>query len=294
MNPLDTSPKIANDEALFLDQSFEGLLEMGWRVGLLLLVSIPLLILVSGALSALLRKRMGEHRSVVVQKLVFTLGLTFIAFLTLHLLGLNLATLLGAAGIVSVAIGFAAQTSLSNMISGIFLYWEKPFELGDIVQVGNTTGVVMAIDLMSVKMRTFDNRFVRLPNETMVKAEVTTISKFPVRRMDLTLTIDYAADPDHVTKVLEDIASRNAYALDQPKPLILWREFNESGSVLLFGVWFEKSQFIALRNSLMREIRERFRAEGIAFGWPRRRLSGAVEIPPGASAAVLSAPELES
>ena len=254
--------------------SMQGYLDLGWRVGLFLLIALPLLYLVSGAAHALLRKRLGEHRSVVLRKVIFFLGLTAIAFVTLHhQLGLNLTTFLGAAGIASIAIGFAAQTSLSNVISGVFLYWEKPFELGDIVRVGTTTGVVMAIDLMSVKLRTFDNQFVRLPNETMVKAEVTTISKFPVRRMDLPLVVDFDADPDRVVKILEEIAAENAFALDQPKPLILLREFSESGLQILYGVWFEKTQFIETRNSLMREIRQRFRAEKIAFGWPHRHLS---------------------
>ncbi len=69
-------------------------------------------------------------------------------------LGFKLATLLGAAGIAGVAIGFASQTSLSNIISGIFLVWEEPFQIGDVLQVGSTSGVVQSIELLSTKLRT--------------------------------------------------------------------------------------------------------------------------------------------
>ena len=106
-------------------------------------------------------------------------------------LGFKLSVLLGAAGVLTVAVGFASQTSASNIISGLFLLGERPFSVGDVIRVGSTTGEVLSIDLLSAKLRTFENLFVRIPNETLIKSEVTNLSRLPVRRLDLKIGIAY-------------------------------------------------------------------------------------------------------
>ena len=109
-------------------------------------------------------------------------------------LGVKLTALLGAAGIVGIAVGFASQTSVSNIISGLFLISEKPFAIGDVLKVGGTTGIIQSIDLLSIKIRTFDNLFVRIPNEKILSSEVTNITRFPIRRMDIVFQVDYGQD----------------------------------------------------------------------------------------------------
>ena len=78
----------------------------------------------------------------------------------------------GTAGIAGIAIGFASQTSVSNIISGIFLISERPFSVGDQIQVGTTKGIILSIDLLSVKLRTFENQLIRIPNESLIKSGV--------------------------------------------------------------------------------------------------------------------------
>ena len=117
-------------------------------------------------------------------------------------LGFDLSVVLGAAGILSVAIGFASQTSTSNLISGLFLMLERPFSIGDVIKVDSTTGEVISIDLLSVKIRTFDNLFVRSPNESMIKTQVTTLTKFPIRRADLQVGIAFKEDIERVKEIL--------------------------------------------------------------------------------------------
>ena len=92
------------------------------RIAALLLIGVPLIYLVSGILRRMLKKRTNEHTSLLVRKLVFIAGNVFIGITVLYELGFNLTAILWAAGVASVAIGFASQTSLSNLISVIFLY----------------------------------------------------------------------------------------------------------------------------------------------------------------------------
>jgi small-conductance mechanosensitive channel len=156
-----------------------------FRALLLVFVGVPALLAVARWLRAWVGKKYSPQQGMVAAKVLLYPGLLLILISVLHQLQFSLAPLLGAAGIVGIAVGFASQTSVSNVISGFFLIAEKPFEVDDMIQVGDTVGRVLSIDTLSVKLRTFDNRFVRIPNETIVKSQVTTITRFPIRRLDL-------------------------------------------------------------------------------------------------------------
>tara|TARA_B110000037_G_scaffold218906_1_gene282863 strand:- start:82 stop:939 length:858 start_codon:yes stop_codon:yes gene_type:complete len=240
------------------------------RITALVLIALPAVYILSSIVGRISRKRLGEHIGLLLRKIIRFVGIIAVIVSILLELGFNLGALLGAAGVASVAIGFAAQTSLSNIISGIFIYWEKPFEVGDVIRIGDTSGVVLSIDLLSVKLRQFDNQFVRIPNETMIKAQVTTVTKFPIRRVDLDLGVAYDSNIDHVTRVLTLVAEKNPRALDDPKAVIFFKGFGDSSLNFMLGVWCERTQFIELKNSILRDIKEAFDAEGIEIPFPQR------------------------
>jgi small-conductance mechanosensitive channel len=217
-------------------------------------------------------KKATPQRRMVVRKVIVYSGFVIVLMTVLAELGVKLTALLGAAGIVGIAVGFASQTSVSNIISGLFLISEKPFAVGDAIRIGTTTGIIQSIDLLSIKLRTFDNLFVRIPNEKILTSEVTNITRFPIRRMDIMLQVSYREDLDRMREVLADVARANRYCLDEPAPVILCTEFKESGVELLFGLWFSKADFMNLKNSIMQDIRKRFRTEGIETPYPSRTL----------------------
>jgi len=238
------------------------------RVLLIALAGLFLLFVVSMAVGRLLRNLPSTHTAALIKKLVFYIGVVAIMMSILLELGFNLSGFLATAGIATVAIGFAAQTSLSNLISGLFLIGEKPFRIGDLIRVDNMQGVVESIDLLSIKIRTLDNLFIRVPNESMIKNPVTTVTRFPIRRMDIDIGVAYKEDVRKVMDVLREVAAENPFALDDPEPLILFNNFGDSALQFRFGLWFEKSNFLALRNSIMRDIKERFDKEGIEIPFP--------------------------
>lgn len=190
----------------------------------------------------------------------------------LRTIGVDLGVLLGAAGILTVAIGFASQTSASNVISGLFLMGEQPFVVGDVIKVGDVSGEVLTIDLMSVKIRTFDNLQVRIPNETMLKSNVTTMTKFPIRRLDMKLGIAYKEDLDRVRAVMFELADRNPVCLAEPAPLFIFLGFGDSSQDFQFSVWATKENYLELLNSMHLEVKKVFDAEGIEIPYPHRAL----------------------
>ncbi len=224
-------------------------------------------------------RRSTPQRRMIVRKAISYSVFVLVVLVVLRELGVELATLLGAAGIVGIAVGFASQTSVSNIISGLFLISEKPFAVGDVIKIGGTTGIIQSIDLLSIKIRTFDNLFVRIPNEKILTSEVTNITRFPIRRMDIVIHVGYAQDLSHVQNVLADVARKNPFCLDEPEPLILFNDFKESGIEVLYGLWFGKDDFLNLKNSIMIDITTRFAVEGIEIPYPQRvlRTSGSAD-----------------
>lgn len=213
-----------------------------------------------------------KHSSQFIQRGIYYLILVLFVFSALMELGFNLSILLGAASVLTVAIGFASQTSASNFISGLFLMTERSFLIGDIIKVGNTVGEVLSIDLLSVKIRTFDNLFVRLPNESLIKSEVTTLTKFPIRRLDMKIGVAYKENIAKVKEVLDKVAFDNPLCLEEPKPLYIFQGFEDSSLSLQFSIWVKRENFLELKNSMYEQIKIAFDAQNIEIPFPHLSL----------------------
>lgn len=242
------------------------------RALILLAVGLLLANLLARVTRRLTAERLPQQQAHLARRLVYylTLGLFLIA--GLHQLGFQLSVLLGAAGVLSVAVGFASQTSASNLVSGLFLIFEQPFQIGDIIEVGGTTGEVLAIDLLSVKLRTFDNRFVRIPNESIIKSQVTNVTRFPIRRVDVPVAVAYKEDLDGVRGLLLDVADKNTMSLMEPEPKVFFDGFGDSSVNLRLAVWTTRENFLALKNGIQADVKARFDQERVEIPFPHRTL----------------------
>ena len=250
------------------------------RSAIILLFGIPITFLLSRWLKKLLGKKFTAQQSMLLQKVVTYSASFIMLIMILNEFQFKLSTLLGAAGIIGIALGFASQTSVSNVISGLFLIAEKSFQVNDIITVGSTTGVVLSIDVLSVKLRTFDNRYIRIPNETLIKTEVINVTRFPIRRVDVNIGVAYKEDVTQVRQVLMDIAKKNPLCLDDPEPLIIFSGFGNSSIDFLFLVWAVKDDWLKLKNTIMEDVKKRFDQEGIEIPFPHLSLySGSVTQP---------------
>lgn len=238
----------------------------------LLLLGYALARLVSSILVRLSGDRVDKHRAMLLKRGSFYLIFILFFLSALREMGFSLDVLLGAAGILSVALGFASQTSASNLISGLFLVAERPFSVGDVIRVGATTGEVLSIDLLSVKLRTFDNLFIRIPNESLIKSEVTTLTRFPIRRIDIQVGVAYKEDLKQVRELLNEVADKNPLSLEEPKPVYNFQGFGDSALNIQFSVWAKRENFLELKNSIHEEIKNCFDQNGIEIPFPHRTL----------------------
>lgn len=213
------------------------------------------------------------------QQLVWRRGIFYFIFMLFVVAGLKeagfkLSVFLGAAGILTVALGFASQTSATNLISGLFLIGEGSFEIGDTIQItlirGHTIeGEVISIDLLSVKLLTWDNVYVRLPNEQLIRAPVHNLSKFPIRRIPITIAINFHEDIIKVREVLLEVADHYPLVLADPKPLVSVTAFGESSIELLFALWCRQENFIQAKDEMHELIRNGFVKNQIEIPVPK-------------------------
>ncbi|WP_287911714.1 mechanosensitive ion channel family protein [Acinetobacter sp.] len=213
------------------------------------------------------------------QRLVWRRGIFYFIFLlfviaSLKEAGFKLSVFLGAAGILTVALGFASQTSASNLISGLFLIGEGSFEVGDTIQItlirGHTIeGEVISIDLLSVKLLTMDNVYVRLPNEQLIRAPVHNLSKFPIRRLSITVAINFNENINKVREVLIEVANDYPLVLADPKPRVTVSAFGESSIEILFALWCMQANYLQVKDEIHELIRNRFVENQIEIPVPK-------------------------
>ncbi|WP_018870776.1 mechanosensitive ion channel family protein [Thioalkalivibrio sp. ALgr3] len=253
---------------------------LAWvRAAIYLGVGLLLARVVSRTLIRVAGRHLDAQQAMLVRRIGFYLVLVLAGVSALRELGFDLTVLLGAAGILTVAIGFASQTSASNLISGLFLIGERPFAVGDVVRVGDVTGEVLSIDMLSVKLRTFENLMVRVPNETLVKSQLTNLTRFPIRRLDMQIGVAYNADILRVREILTDVADREPLCLEEPRPLFIFLEFGDSALKLQFSVWAKRENFLDLRNRMHIAVKKAFDEAGIEIPFPQRTLGSLTGAP---------------
>lgn len=230
--------------------------------------------LISNTFIRTIGARFNPHQRLVWRRGIFYFIFLFFVIASLKEAGFKLSVFLGAAGILTVALGFASQTSATNLISGLFLIGEGSFEIGDTIQItlirGHTIeGEVISIDLLSVKLLTLDNVYIRLPNEQLIRAPVHNLSKYPIRRIPITLAINFHEDILKVREVLLDVAAKYPLVLDEPKPAVTVTAFRESSIELLFAVWSKRENFLQVRDEMQERIRNGFVENQIEIPVPK-------------------------
>ena len=238
------------------------------RILFILVVGMGSIHLISFMVKRSLYKHLSRQSMMLVLRTIIYTGYIGLALMVIRELNYDLTALFGAAGVVGIIIGVASQTSIGNIISGLFLVSEKSFELGDVIRIGDKTGTVYSIDLLSIKIKTYENLLIRIPNQTVISTELINITKFPIRRLEFLLGVAYKEDLRKVKTILENVARNNPLCLEEPEPIIIFKEFGSSSININFGVWFEKANYVAVKNSVFIEIKEAFEREGIEIPFP--------------------------
>ena len=246
-----------------------GTIDKLFRIVFILILGIGSIHLLSFMVKRSLYKHLSRQSMMLVLRTIVYTGYIGLVLMVIRELNYDLTALFGAAGVVGIVIGVASQTSIGNIISGLFLVSEKSFELGDVIRIGDKTGTVYSIDLLSIKIKTYENLLIRIPNQTVISTELVNVTKFPIRRLEFQVGVAYKEDLRKVKILLENVARNNPLCLEEPEPIIIFKEFGSSSINITFGVWFEKANYLAVKNSVFIEIKEAFEREGIEIPFPQ-------------------------
>jgi len=196
-------------------------------------------------------------------------------YFALNQLGIELLGILASLAVFSLIIGLAVQQTLGNIVNSFLLAIDRPFEVGDRIEVEGTWGSVVSVGILSTKVLDRDERLVVIPNNTLVQSKVTNHARGGgdgvARRISIVLDIgvDYREDIDHVKYTLLQLAKECPYVIEKPEPRILLHELADFAKIFRVYTWVEdySDEYVA-RDWLLRNIDERFGTENINIPFP--------------------------
>lgn len=214
-------------------------------------------------------ERLRPHTALLLEKTIKYLFYICILMYILGLFGIKFSAVWGAAGVAGVALGFAAQTSVSNIISGMFVMSEHSMAIGDLITVDGMTGIVDSIDMLSVKIHTLDNQLVRVPNSTIINSNLVNTSFFPKRRMTIGVSVSYDTDIKRALEMLGKVPAICPTVIEDPLPAAWVDGFGSSGINLVLAVWFNAADFLQTKNDVFIAIKKVFDYEKISIPFNR-------------------------
>lgn len=230
----------------------------GLSVLLVILIYYIIYRLVKKGIHKVGHQKLSNDRKEILHRLARYIFYFAVVVYVLGLFGIKLSAIWGAAGIAGVAIGFAAQTSVSNLISGIFIVSEKSIKLGDTIIINGVTGVVDTISLLSVRVHTYDNQMVRIPNSSIINSLLTNNSYNSYRRYLLNVSVAYESDLALAVETLKKAPDLCPTARTEPAPNVWIDSFGESGINLILAIWFDNSDFLAVKTEAFIAVKKVF------------------------------------
>ena len=231
------------------------------RAGIFLLAGYVLARFASKLIYGVFERRGRRRYNLLIQKICFYLIFILFFISALRALGFDLKVLLGATGILTIALGFASQTSASNFISGLFLLGERAFSVGDIINVNGTSGEVIAIDLFSVRILLGDNTIVRMPNELLIKTPVINLTHYPNRRLICNFSLPYMVDLNNFREALDAMLAQEPLCLPSPAPLLVIESMSTSKLNLQLIISTQHADYGTLRTRIYEKLQAIFKAQ---------------------------------
>lgn len=187
----------------------------------------------------------------LTKSIIFIIGL----ITALSQIGVNINAILASLGVAGLTLGFAAQDALSNIISGIFIFWDKPFVIGDLIEVNGHYGRVDEITMRSTRLITVNGKMLSIPNAEILNSTVASYTNFPNLRIDIEFTVASNENLNKIRNVLFQLVENNDQYLIPPNPEVVLNKMNDYNIELIFRVWIkDEKKHIDLRNNLREQV----------------------------------------
>ncbi len=186
--------------------------------------------------------------------------------MALEELGLDVTTILEGIGIVGIALGFAAKDTLSNIIAGFFLFWDKPFVIGDLIEVSDEYGEVRDITLRSTRILTVDGKLISIPNSVIVNSKVRSYTMSPHLRLDIDVTIAVYEKIAAAREAILAIVRGDERLMTDPPPEVVVITLGDYYTKVELKVWLRDPRIhIPVREELREGIKNALDSAGITM-----------------------------
>jgi small conductance mechanosensitive channel len=186
----------------------------------------------------------------------------------LNVFGVDTTTFIAILGAASFAVGLAFRSTISSFIAGFMVLFFRPYEVGDEVSLGAHRGVVRAINMFNTELATGDNALITVPNTDAWGAAIINYSAQKQRRVELSLKIDAASNLDAALGAMRwsfEHDPRVLRAPEAPPPFVGLTELSGASMEVTMRVWCHTSNYAALRNDLIRRLKDGFEGAGVAL-----------------------------
>ncbi len=187
----------------------------------------------------------------------------------LSMLGVDTTSLVAIFSVLTLAISLAVQDVISNLASGIMLVVTKPFEEGDFVDIGGSSGTVEQIRITCTKLKTGDNKVITIPNSTVTAANIINYSTKDTRRVDFTFSVAYGSDVEQVKSIILGVIAKHELILTDPAPMVRLTEHGASSLDFVTRVWVKSADYWTVNFDLKEQVLAALEGAGISIPFPQ-------------------------
>jgi small conductance mechanosensitive channel len=205
------------------------------------------------------KNRLDKTSGAFLETMIKFIILLVAIFAALGAAGIKTTAVLASLGVVGLTIGFAARDTLSNIISGLLIFLDRPFTIDDLVEIEGHYGRVDRITLRSTRIITNDGKMLAVPNTEVMTKTVISYTNFPHLRLDIGVTIGVNEDIDRVREIMLRLVTENPSFMKTPEPKAVVTSLNDYNIEMELRVWLDNEQDhvkqrLALRESLYKEL----------------------------------------
>ncbi len=227
---------------------------------------------------SLKEKMSKDHLEIILKVISYTIITVAVLFFVLPALDVEASSILVAGSVIGLVIGFASQSIVGNLISGIFLMIERPIKVGNLVNIDGNSGSVEDISLISTIIRTYDGLYVRIPNQSVFTTNITNYVANVARRFEYVVGIRYSDDADQAIPIIKDIIQEHPFALKNPAPMVFVDTLGDNAVNIIVRIWAPSTDWYGVKTELLWIIKKTLEENGIEIAFPQRTLWFANEL----------------
>jgi len=173
---------------------------------------------------------------------------------------------------LGVGIGFGLQEIVANFISGLIILFERPVRVGDIVTIGDTTGVVSKIEIRATTIRNWDKQELLVPNKEFITGRLLNWSLTDqLNRIVVTVGVAYGSDTRKAMAILAEAADENQHVIKDPEPIVTFEGFGDNSLTLVLRCYLDNLDYrLTVTTELHQTINDKLEAAGISIAFPQR------------------------